>query len=87
MSFKYYLLDMKTMTIALLKANFSNVVKNVRNGETIAIEYGKSHEKLGVIIPYKKYLNKKRNLGLLKGKASYKITSGFKITDNELLGL
>ena len=78
---------MKTMTVANLKAQFSQVVKDLRNGEEITIEYGKGHKKLGVIIPYDKYKPVKRKIGIAEKKASYGINGNFKITDEELLSL
>jgi antitoxin (DNA-binding transcriptional repressor) of toxin-antitoxin stability system len=78
---------MKTLTVANLKANFSEVLKYIKSGEEVIIEFGKKHEKLAVIIPYKKYHNRKRKIGILKGKASFEIDSNFKISDEELLFL
>jgi antitoxin (DNA-binding transcriptional repressor) of toxin-antitoxin stability system len=78
---------MKTLTVADLKSGFSGVINDIRNGEDILIEYGKKHEKIGVIIPYSKYLIQKRKTGILKGKCSYKIEPDFKISDEELLSL
>jgi len=76
---------MKTLTVANLKSQFSNVVKDLRQGKEITIEYGKSHDKLGVIVPYEKYKPTKRKLGILENKASYEIISDFKITNEDLL--
>ncbi|MCK4798944.1 MAG: type II toxin-antitoxin system prevent-host-death family antitoxin [Spirochaetes bacterium] len=76
---------MKTLTISKLKANFSKILEDVKRGEEIIVEFGKQHEKLIVIIPYKKYRKKKRRIGILKDKASYKIKDDFKITDEEIL--
>ncbi len=78
---------MKTLTVANLKADFSNVMDEVRRGEEIIIEYGKKREKVAVIIPYRKYNIKKRKLGILKGKASFSAGEDFKMTDEELLSL
>ena len=78
---------MKTLSVANFKAEFSNVLEHVRKGNEVIIEYGKKHEKLAVIIPYKNYKKNKRKVGILKGKASFEISSNFKITDEELLGL
>lgn len=77
---------MKTLTVGKFKAHFSNVIEDIRNGNEVIIEYGKKHEKLAVIIPYKKY-NKKRKLGILKNKASFEIINNLKITDAELISL
>ena len=78
---------MKTLTVGKLKANFSQILDFIKNGEEIIIEFGKKHEKIAVIIPYKRYNLKKRKVGILKGKASFKIKNDFKMTDEELLSL
>ncbi len=78
---------MKTLTIGNLKSNFSHVINDVKQGRDVIIEYGKKHEKLAVIIPYKKWDRKKRKVGILKGKATYKIIGDFKITDEDLFSL
>lgn len=78
---------MKTLTIANLKTHFSDIINDVKNGEEIVIEFGKKHEKVAVIIPYKKFKNKKRKIGILKGKASYEIVGDFKMSAKELFNL
>jgi len=78
---------MKTLTVANLKANFSDVLNDVKKGEKVIIEYGKKREKLAVIIPYKEYNKTKRKVGILKGKASFEAGPDFKMTDEELLSL
>jgi antitoxin (DNA-binding transcriptional repressor) of toxin-antitoxin stability system len=78
---------MKTLTIANLKADFSSIMNDVRNGEEILVEYGKKREKVAIIVPYKKYIQKKRKVGILKGKASFNLDKNFKISDEELLSL
>jgi len=50
-----YIYYIKTLTVANLKANFSDVLNSIKNGEDIIIEFGKNHEKLAVSIPYKNY--------------------------------
>jgi antitoxin (DNA-binding transcriptional repressor) of toxin-antitoxin stability system len=81
---------MKTLTVGKLKSDFSNILNTVQNGEDIVIEYGRKHKKIAVIVPYQTYISKpkpKRKIGILKGKASFKIKKDFKITDEELLCL
>lgn len=75
------------MTVANLKSQFSSVINDLRHGKEITIEYGKCHQKLGVIIPYEKYKPTKRKIGILDNKASFEIKENFKITDEELLSL
>ena len=60
----------------------------VQKGEEVIITNDRNREKLAVILPYHKYHPKKeRNLGVLKGKATFKLKDDFKITDEELLSL
>lgn len=77
---------METMTIGELKAQFSAVLDKVRAGETIVIAYGKKKEKVAAIVPYKQLKpRRERRLGVLRGIAQYRISSDFKMTDEELL--
>ena len=78
---------MKIMKVAKLKANFSQVLKDLERGEEIVIEFGKGNKKLGVIVPFEKYEKKKRKVGILENKGSYEIVGDFKITDEELASL
>ncbi len=77
---------MQTMTVGELKAQFSEILEKVREGEEIVISYGKKREKVAVLLPYSRYSKKReRKLGLLKGHATCIIHDDFKITDEELL--
>ena len=87
---------MKALTPNEVINNILKILELVQNGEEIIIKSVKNQENVAVIIPYeqyKQYLHKQhlqkreRPLGILKGKASYKIKDGFKITDEELLTL
>ncbi|MFP4406956.1 MAG: type II toxin-antitoxin system Phd/YefM family antitoxin [Spirochaetaceae bacterium] len=78
---------MKTMPVGELKAHFSKVVEEVKNGEEIVVSYGKKHENVAVLIPYSTYRKKNRiRLGLLQNKGSVEFTDDFKITTEELIG-
>ena len=78
---------MKTLTVGKFKSDFSNVLKDIENGEEIIVEFGKGHKKLAILIPYKNYKFQKRKIGILEGKATYKINDNFKMTTEELLTL
>lgn len=79
---------MQTLTHNELRDNIVKVLEMVESGEEILIRNEKSKKSIAVLIPYLKYKHKKeRQLGILKGKASYKIKEDFKITDDELLTL
>jgi len=77
---------MYQLTVGQFKSKFSQVLEKVLQGESVGITYGKSKKKVAALVPYKKYAGEKRiKLGLLKGKASYKISGDFKMTDEEFL--
>ncbi len=77
---------MKTMTVAEFKSQFSEVLQTLKSGEEIAVSYGKKHETIGVFMPFSKYYSQKpRKLGILNGKASFKIGTNFKMTEEEFL--
>ena len=79
---------MNQMTVGEFKSKFSEVLEKVLQGESIGITYGKNKKKVAAIVPFKKYLKKNSiKLGILEGKASFKIKKGFKMTEEEFLGL
>lgn len=79
---------MHQLTVGQFKSKFSAVLEKVLKGESVGITYGKSKKKVAALVPYQKYmLNKKIKLGILEGKASFKIKKGFKMTEEEFLGL
>lgn len=45
LSIKYHLI-MKILTVGNLKAQFSQVIEDIKHGEEITIAYGKKHQKL-----------------------------------------
>jgi antitoxin (DNA-binding transcriptional repressor) of toxin-antitoxin stability system len=76
---------MRELSIGQLKSKFSSVISGIRNNEKIVVTFGKQHEKIAIIIPYKQYLKKNRKFGLLEGKAKFKLLPGFTMTDDEFL--
>ena len=77
---------MNLLPVGEFKAKFSEVLQKVQEGTSFGITYGKDKKKVAVVIPYKKYMNKtKFKLGLLEGKAFFKLHHDFKMTDEELL--
>ena len=76
---------MKTMTVAEFKARFSEALDEVRKGESIAVTYGRSKRIVALLQPPPKTKKKPRPLGLLEGKVSVEIRSGFEMDDSELL--
>ena len=80
---------MKTLTVGDVKTHFSEVLKDVQNGEQIAISYGKKKKVIAYLVSEIKTEPKKpkRKLGLLEGKATFKWVGDGKITEEEFLGL
>ncbi len=77
---------MKTLAVGEFKSHFSEVIDSIKNGEEVALSYGKKKEKIAVLVPYSKYTkSRKRILGILENKASFSISSDFKISDDEFL--
>lgn len=78
---------MKTYTIGDLKTNFSQILEWVRSGEEVAIAFGKKKEIVAYLVPRSARPGKKRQLGLLEGKATAVFHDDFKITEEEFIGL
>ncbi len=85
---------MKALTYNEVIDDILKILEMVQSGEEIVIKNVKTQENVAVIVPYKNYRRKssskkkqERPLGILKGKASYRIKEDFKITDEELLTL
>jgi len=79
---------MKTLQVGEFKSHFSEVIENIKKGEEVAISFGKKKEKIAVLIPYSSYVKKgNRKIGLLEKKATFKMSSDFKITDEDFINL
>ena len=79
---------MKTMAVGELKAQFSEVLEKVKQGESFGIIYGRKKKPIAMIVPYEvKKKSKERIIGILDGKITIKISEKFKMTEEELLGL
>lgn len=77
---------MYQLTVGEFKSKFSEVLTKVMAGETVSITYGKKKKKVAALVPYNKLQKSNRlKLGILEGKASFKIKPGFKMTDEEFL--
>jgi antitoxin (DNA-binding transcriptional repressor) of toxin-antitoxin stability system len=77
---------MKTLGVGEIKAHFSDILEQVKSGQTIAVGYGKKRRKVAVIAPYEEDRSGgQRKLGPLQGKAQFKVCEGFKMSDEELL--
>jgi len=78
---------MKTFTIGDFKTNFSQILEWVRAGEEVAIAFGKKKEIVAYLVPRSARPRKKRQLGLLEGKATVVFHDDFKMTEEEFLGI
>ena len=79
---------MKTMPVGELKAQFSEVLEKVKQGESFGILYGRKKKPIAMIVPYAENKKKKeRKIGLLDGKINIKISENFQMTEEDLLGI
>jgi len=79
---------MKTLPVGELKAQFSEVLELVKNGESFGILYGKKKKPIAMIVPYvDKKSKKEREIGYLEGKVNIKFNADFCMTEEELLSL
>lgn len=79
---------MKTLPVGELKAQFSEVLEKVKQGEKYGIVYGKKKKPIAMIVPFIEVEEKKeRKIGILEGKFEIKFADDFKMTEEELLGL
>lgn len=78
--------SMYQLPVGEFKSKFSELLERVLQGETVGITYGKNRKKVAALVPYSKVVGlAKVKLGLLKGKASFRVHKNFKMTDEELL--
>ncbi len=79
---------MKTMAVGEIKAQFSEVLEQVKHGETFGILYGRKKEPIAMIVPYVAPEEKtERTLGVLDGKVTITFADDFKITEEEFADL
>ena len=76
---------MKALTVGEIKTHFSDIIFQVKNGENVKILYGKSKKPVAMISPIDS-INIPRKIGILNGKATFKINGNGKITEEEFLG-
>lgn len=79
---------MKSLPVGEFKAQFSEVLEKVQQGETIEIVFGKKKTPVARIVPINgSKPKKKRKLGAWEGKVKVTFAPNFKMTDEELLDL
>jgi antitoxin (DNA-binding transcriptional repressor) of toxin-antitoxin stability system len=61
----------ENIQVGKLKAEFSSVLEQVKQGKEFIIEYGKSHKQVAKIVPIKKEKPKERKFGQLEGKIHF----------------
>ncbi len=79
---------MKTLPVGELKAQFSEVLEKVQQGQKFGILYGKKKKPVAMIVPFEDPEEKKeRKLGILDGKYTVRFSADFKMTEEQLVGL
>ncbi len=77
---------MKSLPVGEIKAQFSEILEDVKNGETVEIVYGKKRTPVARIVPITdKPKKKKRKLGILDGKMKIVFADDFKMTEEEFI--
>ena len=77
---------MVQMTVADLKADFSNVLTQVQMGEQFQILFGRTKKPVALLSPLAAGRRKKRILGTYEGKASFSEQGDGKLSLEEFLG-
>lgn len=79
---------MKTLPVGEVKAQLSEILEKVKQGESFGILYGKKKRPIAMIVPYLDSEKKKeRKIGILDGKVKITLADNFKMTEEEFLGL
>ena len=78
---------MEAMTVGDFKANFSEVLKKVLNGEEVAISYGKRKEIVARLVPGSGEKKPKRKIGIFETNGKVVFKNNFSITEAEMIGL
>ena len=75
------------MTVGELKAQFSEVLDKVEQGETVEILYGRAKKPVAQIVPMEKQKKKKRILGTYAHLGPFTEMDDGKITLEEFFGV
>lgn len=79
---------MKSLPVGEFKAQFSEVLEKVQQGESFGILYGKNKKLVAQIGPPEKQKKKvKRKFGILDGKVKFVFADDFKMTEEEFINL
>ena len=79
---------MKILTVGAFKANFSKVIEWIREGEVVAVTYGKSKKIIGYFSQTaSQNIGRKRKLGILTKSMKMRIRKDWEIQESEFLGI
>lgn len=79
---------MKSLPVGEFKAQFSEVLEKVQQGESFEILYGKKKTPVARIVPIKgSKPKKKRKIGILDGKMTVVFADDFKMTEDEFINM
>ena len=78
---------MKSLPVGEFKAQFSEVLEMVRQGESVGVLYGKNKKPIAKLVPMTEPKKKKRKLGILEGKVKFVFAEDFKMTEEEFINL
>lgn len=80
---------MKSLPVGEFKAQFSEVLELIQQGESVGVLFGKSKKPVAKLVPMNESepKKKKRKIGVWEGKVKVKFAPNFKMTDEELLDL
>ncbi|MFL6373119.1 MAG: type II toxin-antitoxin system Phd/YefM family antitoxin [Pyrinomonadaceae bacterium] len=77
---------MKSLPVGEFKAQLSDVLDQVQQGESFEVTYGKNKKPVARLIPIEpRKPKKKRKLGVLEGKVKFVFADNFKMTEEEFL--
>ena len=76
---------MKTVTVGEFKSNLAQIIEKILKGEEYVVSYGRKRKKIFKVVPYEEEKPKKRQLGLLEGKVTFKFRDDWKMSDEEFL--
>ena len=76
---------MRTLTVTDMETHFSDIIGEVINGEKFQIFFDTSKDPVAMIVPIQNQ-EKSRKIGVLDGKALFKINGDSKISEEEFLG-
>lgn len=77
---------MKTVTIGEFKANLSLYIEKIQKGEELVVTHGRKRKKILRVLPFHEVKPRRRKLGPLEGKGSFKIHKDFEMSAQEIFG-